>query len=217
VTADRRGLDLRTILAVGTDLDMTLLDTRDATASALRAVNARCGESIDVDQFLRRLGPPMREELGRWMAPERLARALRVFRSSFLTEGLAMLAPLPGAEDLLDAVRRRNGRLVVITSRLPHIARQCLAAAGLTADTVVGSVSGREKAGAMIEHRVEIYIGDHPLDMIGATAAGVPGIGVTTGGHDAADLRGAGAVWTVPDLRAVAAAMSRGDSPEQMP
>ncbi|WP_206189771.1 hypothetical protein [Streptomyces griseoruber] len=42
----------------GADLDLTLLDTRRATAAALCEVNARCGERVDVDAFVAGLGPP---------------------------------------------------------------------------------------------------------------------------------------------------------------
>ena len=116
-----------------------------------------------------------------------------MFRASFRGDCLAQLRLLPGALELAATLLELDGRLVVITSRIPEIAQACLAATQLPADVVVGGLSGRDKGPAMISHGVEVYVGDHPLDMAGAVAAGVRGIGVTTGGHQAeAGLAGQG-------------------------
>lgn len=42
---------------------------------------------------------------------------------------------------------------------------------------------------------------------MGADAAGVPGIGLTTGGHSAADLHQAGAAWVVDSLEEIVIAL----------
>lgn len=202
--------DLGGVAVVGVDLDLTLLDTRSATAHALKVTNIRCGESIDVDDLVARLGPPIRDELLRWVAEDRVDEAVRTYRAAFLEEGIAKITPLLGATALCARVRERGGRLVVITSRIQPIAEACLLAAGLEADVVVGGLSGREKAGAMTENGVDAYVGDHTLDMEGAVVAGIPGIGVTTGAHDEAALRRAGAAWVVPTLLEVIEAL-RGD------
>jgi phosphoglycolate phosphatase len=189
--------------AIGIDLDLTLIDTRAATAHALRAVNHRCGESIDVEAFVARLGPPIRQELAQWVAPERIPRAVEVFRQCFVDEGTAHLMPLPGALDLADALTTAGRRLVVITSRIPPVATACLAACGIEASTVVGGVTGKEKSPAMTACGVGVYVGDHELDMLAAGAAGVPGVGVTTGSHEAGELVRAGAAWVVDSLAEV--------------
>ncbi|WP_051942313.1 HAD family hydrolase [Streptacidiphilus rugosus] len=191
---------LRRAGALGADLDLTLLDTRAATAHALRAVNRRCGETIDVDAFVARLGPPIRQELAHWVAPERIPQAVEVFRDCFLSEGIHLLRPLPGAGDLADAVTAASRRLVVITSRIPQVARRCLTVCGLSTAAVVGGVTGPEKAAPMTAHRIAVYVGDHVLDMQAAKIAGIPGIAVTTGSHRAGELRQAGAAWILDDL-----------------
>lgn len=185
---------------VGVDMDLTLLDTRAATAAAIRAVNAQCGESIDVDGFVAQIGPPIRQLMGRWVLNDRLDDAIDVYRRTFVSSGLTLLRPLPGAASLGTEVRRRNGRLVVITSRLTGIARSCLSASGVEADIVVGGVTGLEKGAAMTEHGVEVYIGDHPLDMQGARSVGITAIGVLTGNHGADELWAAGATCVMKDL-----------------
>jgi hypothetical protein len=48
---------------------------------------------------------------------------------------------------------------------------------------------------------------NHPLGMEGTLSAAVPGVGVTTGAHTAAQLREAGASWTVDSLTSVVEAI----------
>lgn len=185
---------------VGFDLDLTLIDTRRATAFALESVNASLGTTIDVQEFVRRLGPPIRAELSRWVTDELLDEAADQFRSAFVGPGLQFLEPLSGAADALAEVVARGGTSIVITSRRQHIAVAALAACQLSADVVVGGLTGTEKAPAMREHAADCYVGDHPLDMAGALAAGVAGVGVLTGSHGEQDLRAAGAVVVLRSL-----------------
>jgi phosphoglycolate phosphatase len=199
---------LRAGMTLGADLDLTLIDTREATALALTRVNTTCAASIDVEDFLSRLGLPIGDELARWIAPERVAEGVTVFRAAFLEEGLARLQLLPGAAELAAALQTGRGQLVVITSRITPIARACLEAVNLTAAVVVGGVTGLQKAEPMVAHEVHLYVGDHPLDMKGSRAAGVPGIGVSTGAHTQAQLLAAGAAWASDSLTPIAAALS---------
>ncbi|MFD6919672.1 HAD family hydrolase [Streptomyces sp. NPDC059944] len=186
--------------AVGADLDLTLIDSRAATEHALRAVNDRCGEAIDVGAFVARLGPSIHQELAQWVTPERIPRTVEVFRACFVEEGVDHLRPLPGALDLVAAVDAQRRRFVVITSRVPEVADAALAACGIEVSAVVGGVTGAEKAPALTGFQVGVYLGDHKLDMLAAQSADVPGIGVSTGSHTAADLLQAGAAWVVGSL-----------------
>lgn len=185
---------------IGFDLDLTLIDTREATAHALRTVNKELGERIDVDAVVSRLGPPIRDELRQWVPEARLDAAVAAFRATFTGTSLRYLRPCPGATDVLRALSAAGGRSIVITSRRPFVARAALKATGLCAAMLVGGVTGTEKAPAMIANGVAAYVGDHALDMLGATAAGVPGVGVLTGAHDEAELRTAGASLVVSTL-----------------
>jgi phosphoglycolate phosphatase len=185
---------------VGFDLDLTLVDTRHATGYALGVVNQELGERIDVDAFLAQLGLPIRDELRRWVARDRIDAAVARFRSAFIGDGLRYLRPTSAAQAVLDAIANRGGRAVVITSRRPEIAAAALHAVGLVATAVVGGLTGEGKAPAMVEHGITCYVGDHPLDMAGARAARVPGVAVLTGNHNEAQLRRAGATLVVDSL-----------------
>lgn len=201
--------------ALGFDLDLTLIDMRAATAYALRQVNAEMNVRVDIDAVLADLGAPFREQLAQWIPRERIKPALRVFLGAFMSGGLSRVVPLPGAAAVLAAVAELNGRAVVVTGRRGSVARACLRRCGMTVAAVTGGVTGTEKAPAMRRHRIDAFIGDHPLDMAGALAAQVPGIGVLTGARSAEDLLAAGATAVVATLEVLAdqlaATAARGD------
>jgi phosphoglycolate phosphatase len=116
---------------------------------------------------------------------------------------------LPGAVAAVAAVRHRGGRVVVVTSKLGRLARLHLDHLGLPVDEVVGELFAEQKAVALVDHGVQVYVGDHVADMVAARAAGVPGVGVATGACSADELRLAGAVEVLDDLTGFPAALSR--------
>ncbi|WP_327174365.1 HAD hydrolase-like protein [Streptomyces sp. NBC_01335] len=188
---------------IGFDLDLTLVDTRPATALALRRVNEGLGLAIDADAVAARIGPPLRELLSPWVPARLLRPAAELFLAAFLELGEGSAAPMPGAAALMDAVRSAGGRCSVITSRRDSTATACLRWSGLRADSLDCRLSGPGKADAMRARAVAAYVGDHPLDVAGALAAGVPAVGVTTGAHSAAELLAAGADFVAPSLHAL--------------
>jgi phosphoglycolate phosphatase len=72
---------------------------------------------------------------------------------------------------------------------------------GLVADELRGLAWANGKADALRTTGAVAYVGDHVADMSAARAAGVFGIGVTTGPCSAAQLVEAGADVVLPDLR----------------
>lgn len=206
--ASRDWLDVEVI---GADLDMTLVDTRDATAVALQALNDCRGYRIDVEAFVSRLGPPLRSELSRWVPDENMEEAVRLFRTAFLEQGLAELTPLPGVMDFVRVIESRGSKLVVITSRVQRVAEACLQAVDIPCSVVAGGLTGHEKASAIAQHDVQVYIGDHQLDVVGAHTAGVPVIGVTTGSHSRSELIDAGAEMVVGSFVELCDTLQRAD------
>jgi phosphoglycolate phosphatase len=187
--------------AVGFDLDLTLVDSRGSMRFALDALNAELSEHVDVEAYVAEIGPPVRDHLLTWIPPERVDRAVVRFRELVTTEkALEHNVAMPGAAEILRRIAELGGRSVVITSKLPRIAAATLTSTGLEASVIVGDVAGEAKAPAMREHRIDCYVGDHPLDMQGATTAGVSGIGVLTGNHSEYQLREAGAGFVVTTL-----------------
>lgn len=179
---------------LGFDLDLTLLDMRAGTARALHRVNSVLGEHIDVSAAVADLGPPFREQLRQWVPDEgRLRQVMLTFSRAFLEEGVGCVTPLPGARSALEALARLGGRAVVITGRSPRTAQACLSRCGLTSSALVGGVTGLGKVGAMRSYELAAYLGDHPLDMLAASAVPLPAIGVASGSHPRQALLDAGA------------------------
>jgi phosphoglycolate phosphatase len=195
-------------LAVGFDLDMTLLDTRPGIGAAYRALTEATGVYVDADLATSRLGPPLINELANWFPPGDLDAAVTTYRSLYPRYAITPSIPLPGALDAVAAVRAAGGVVVVITSKHEPLARLHLDHAGIVADALVGDVFAEGKAGALRHFGASAYVGDHVADMRAALAAGsdVAAIGVTTGPCDAAALTDAGAWLVLPDLTGFPAA-----------
>ncbi|MGI5211644.1 HAD family hydrolase [Plantactinospora sp. CA-290183] len=179
---------------------MTLIDSRPGIAAAYRALTESTGVYVDADAVVSRLGPPLREEIRRWFPPEEVETAVRTYRALYPEYAITTSLPLPGALAAVAEVRAQGLRVAVVTSKLGRLARLHLEHVGLEVDELAGDLFAAEKATALVEHGVRLYVGDHVADMVAARAAGVPGIGVTTGPCDADELRSAGAEVVLPDL-----------------
>ena len=112
---------------------------------------------------------------------------------------------LAGAHGAVDAVRTREGRVVVITAKSERLAHRCIESVGLDIDVVVGHVYGDEKRDALIAHGATIYVGDTVTDVRSAIDASATAVGVTTGPDDATKLRAAGAHVVLDSLEQFAA------------
>jgi len=186
--------------AVGFDLDMTLIDSRPGIHAAYQALTAETGVFVDADLAVTRLGPPLRAELREWFPPDEVERAVKTYRALYPDYAIEPTVPTPGAVEALAAVRAHGFRVVIVTSKLGRLAARHLDHLGMTADEVAGDLFAEGKAAALAEHGVHWYVGDHVGDMVAATTAGVPGIGVTTGPCSADELRAAGARYLLSDL-----------------
>jgi phosphoglycolate phosphatase len=186
--------------AVGFDLDMTLIDSRPGIKAAYQALVAKTGVYVDVDLVVSRLGPPLRQEIGEWFPADQVEEATTTYRALYPDYAIEPTVPMPGAREALAAVRALGFRVVIVTSKLGRLAHLHLDHLGLTADELAGDLFAEGKGGALIEHGVRWYAGDHVGDMVAARTAGVPGIGLTTGPCTADELRAAGASYILPDL-----------------
>jgi phosphoglycolate phosphatase len=186
--------------AVGFDLDMTLIDSRPGIHAAYTALTAETGVYVDADLAVTRLGPPLRAELREWFRADEVEQAVKTYRALYPDYAIAPTVPMPGAVEALAAVREHGFRVVVVTSKIGRLAARHLEHLGMTADELAGDLFAEGKAAALVEHGVHWYVGDHVGDMVAATTAGVPGIGVTTGPCDADELSAAGATYVLSDL-----------------
>jgi phosphoglycolate phosphatase len=195
--------------AVGFDLDMTLIDSRPGIAATYRALSARTGVHVDADLAVTRLGPPLRSELREWFPPAEVENAVALYRALYPRYAIEPTRPTPGAREALAAVRTLGLRVVVVTSKIGRLAALHLEHLGMVADELAGDRFGAGKAAALEEYGVQWFVGDHVGDMVAATAAGIPGIGVTTGPCGSAELTEAGAMYLLGDLTAFPTLLGR--------
>lgn len=117
---------------------------------------------------------------------------------------------LPGARELMDALRQRGVRVVLASSAIPRHAERVLtmldaaerADASLTSEDTEQSKPDPElieKAMASVDATCSIMVGDSVWDVEAANRAGIRTIGVLSGGYSEDALRAAGASWVFED------------------
>jgi uncharacterized protein len=179
-------------LAVGFDLDMTLIDTVPGFAATLRALGEELEVEFPVEALTARLGPPLEQLLEPHLAEEAVGPAGDRFRELYVDHAITSVPALPGAHEALAAVRRQGGRIVLVTGKFPRNAQLHVEHIGLDVDLVEGWVWGVGKAEVLRREGVAIYVGDHVHDVEGARAAGALSVSVLTGGCTRAELEEAG-------------------------
>ena len=201
-------------LVVGFDLDMTLIDPRDGVARALTALEEELAAGIDVGWAVDNLGPPAELVLGRWIPAEGVESAARRYRELFAEVGLRTTKAMPRAIDAVDAVRAAGGKVIVVTAKYGPHALESLRAIGLSTDGVFGQRFATEKAAVLLAHQAQIYVGDHPADILAARSANAVAVTVATGPAGPEELVAAGAdvvlhalndfpIWLDEHMRAV--------------
>ncbi|SEK20466.1 HAD family hydrolase [Streptacidiphilus jiangxiensis] len=189
-------------LAVGFDLDMTLIDSRPGIARAYELLSRETGTPIDSELVVSRLGPPVEIEMAHWFPAEEVASMSDRYRALYAENGVAGVTPLPGALEALAAVRAAGGRTVVVTGKYTPNAKLNLAALDMRVDALHGDVFAAGKAEALRAEGVSVYVGDHLGDVEGARVAGALAVAVATGPYDQESLRAAGADVVLADLTA---------------
>jgi uncharacterized protein len=188
-------------LAVGFDLDMTLVDSSEGILATLQRTLSERGLDVPRDRLWRSMGLPLELILAPYVSEADLPAAVARYRELYPTLGVPRTVPLPGAAEALAAVRAMHGRVVVVSAKFEPAVHAVLDQVGMSADVVVGELFAAEKGRALAEHGVGVYVGDHPGDVAGGLAAGAVAIGVATGPHDATALRDAGAQLVLSSLQ----------------
>ncbi|MEZ0349826.1 HAD family hydrolase [Mycobacterium sp. pR1184] len=202
--------------AVLFDVDGTLVDSTylhvyawqrafDAEDLAVAAWKIHRGIGMDGSTLVRTLSDD---------APADVQERLSDGHSRYYREISGLLAPLPGARELLHRVADL-GLQVVLASSAPEDELETLRKVLDCDDVISASTSSRDvdtakpepgivqvaldRAGVTAEQAV--FVGDAVWDAHAAKAAGVPCIGVLSGGVSAAELQAAGASPIFDDPR----------------
>ena len=193
------------------DLDGTLVDTVYAHVFAWQRALLEAGHPVDGWRIHRRIGMSgglfaraVAREIGRSLTDDETA-ALQRRHGEIFREILPERRPLPGAVELLTALRRNGVVYGIATSgRRPEI-DQSLVALEIPADVVVverGDVlrakpepdlflACQQRLGVAVH---ECYVvGDAVWDLLAARRAGMLSVGLQSGGYGEDELRAAGA------------------------
>lgn len=193
---------------VGFDLDMTLIDSRPGIRAAYAELCARTGATIDLDVVTSRLGPPLETELAHWLPADEVPAAADLYRAIYPDVAIPRIEVLPGAHEVLAALRASGVRSLLLTAKNERNARHHVDHLGLAVDDVVGDAWREGKADVLLERGADVYVGDHVHDMEAGRLADVLSIGVTTGPCSADELRAAGADHVVDSLLDVPALLA---------
>lgn len=205
----------RVALTVGFDLDMTLVDSRPGIVATLEALYEETGAPVAVDGMLDALLKRNLDlEFADRFPPDEARRLADRFRELYVEFGVPGTHLLPGAHESVEILRAAGHRVLVVTAKYEPNALRCLARVGLEVDAVFGWRFAEAKGETLLAEGAHVYVGDTPNDMRAGVASGAIPVAVTTGPHDADELRAAGAevvLSTLAEFPAwVAARPSRG-------
>jgi HAD superfamily hydrolase (TIGR01509 family) len=193
------------------DVDGTLVDSNYQHALAWYRALRSMGEIFPVWRLHRLIGmggDQLVLSLGGEELEERIGEEARKRQGEEVDQLIGEVAPLPGARDLLLAIKERGHRLVLASSgqqRHVDFALDLLDARGI-ADAWTSSADAEktkpapdllqvalQKLGAP-EDADSVMVGDSVWDVEAAKNAGMPAIVVRSGGFGDDELRDAGAV-----------------------
>ena len=201
--------DPAAVRAVVFDLDGTLLDSYSAIHDSLNFVlNAFSLPEVTLDETRSRVGHGLDALIARSLGPEHVVDGVRLFSERYETAGPESTRLLPGAEEVTRALLARGMRLAVASNKPAVFSRQLLSALGV-ADRF-GFVGGPDEgfppkpapdmvfvalATLGVPAANAVLVGDQPIDVATARAAGLPSIALPTGSSTREELLAA-----TPDL-----------------
>lgn len=203
------------------DLDGTLIDHFKAIHRSHSHAMRQLGlVPPTFEQVRAAVGGGLENAIAKLAGPERVTAALPIYRAYWDATMLDDVVLLPGAREILTALRARGIRTAVFTNKLGSSSRLVCEHLGI-ASLLDGNFGAKDtpwvkpqpefaahalkQLGATAE--TTLLVGDSPYDVAAAKAAGFPCWAVTTGTHNAAELAEAKADAVYPDLAAVRAAL----------
>lgn len=197
------------------DIDGTLCDPGNSIVESARFALAELGVYETNDEALRRfVGPPLEHAFRDYYGfdEETTNRAVVLFRSQLQNEGIKLYRAYDGLPELLAELQQADKTLVVVTSKIEHIALTVLENTGLreyfTAvfaqqpDEVVKKEVILARALQHVAGNTDVssvMIGDRMHDVEAAKAHGIDSIGVLYGYGTREELEEEGATHIARD------------------
>ncbi len=197
------------------DLDGTLVDPAGAITDGISDALRRHGLPVPEDDDLQAMvGPPLVRSLTSLagVPADRVQEVLATYRAGYVESGMARSRPYPGIARCVDALAGRGAVVAVATQKPEWLAEELLAVQGLR--HLFASVHGSPRdetaatggkapiiRAALDRHPAAagsaVMVGDRRHDVEGATANGLPCIGVGWGFAAPGELEDAGATTLV--------------------
>jgi HAD superfamily hydrolase (TIGR01509 family) len=192
------------------DVDGTLVDSNYLHVVSWWAAFAQGGHQVPMARIHRAIGMGSDQLLDTVLPADRDKSAdddLTAAHSALYSVYWSRLRPLPGAADLLRACHHRGLRVVLASSAGPQ--ELTVLRAALDADdaideaTSAGDVEASKPAPDLVQVALDkcglspaetVFVGDAVWDVQACQQAGVPCVGVLSGGFSRDELLGAGAV-----------------------
>lgn len=189
------------------DLDGTLTDSGEGILNCATVTLEHFGLPVPPrDEMRVFVGPPLRDTFFKYGVPsDRLDEAVAVYRKRYVPIGMFENYPYPGIEELLKKLIAQGHKLYVATSKPEWMSIEILTKFGLSSyfTIIAGSTMDgvRDAKADVIAYLLEqtgnienaIMVGDTAFDVIGASAHGIPTIGVSWGYGTVESMVSAGA------------------------
>ena len=190
------------------DLDGTLVDSVYQHVVAWQAAFHDVGlhvSGVRIHEAIGMGGDRLVAEVAGASAEAGVGDEVRKLHDSYFRSGLRTISPLDGAPELVETLAQRGHRVVLASSSESDLVDALLDIVGvghLLHAVVTGSDDTATKpAPDMVELAIQragggrtVVVGDAIWDVHSAAAAGVPAVGLRSGGVSAARLMSAGAV-----------------------
>jgi HAD superfamily hydrolase (TIGR01509 family) len=206
--------------AVLFDIDGTLVDSNYLHVDAWSRAFAEVGHPVDAWRIHRSIGLDGDKLLDSLLGDDvdEFGDRAQKLHTELYTQMSARLRPLPGAVELLHALHDAGARVVLATSA-PKSELEILLGVLDSDDALHATTSSDDVETAKprpdivnvaldragVQASEALFVGDAVWDMVAAGRAGVPSIGVRTGGFGADELTDAGAIAVFDDAATVLA------------
>lgn len=204
------------------DLDGTLTDPAEGIINAVQFTLEHYGiHNVPRSSLLYFIGPPLAESFAEYLHCDAAAaqKAVEVYRVYFSDKGIFENTLLPGAVEMVQAVRAAGYETAIASSKPEVFVRRiaehfgiadlfdcitgsCLDGSLVKKDEVITETLRRMQATAQDD---VIMIGDREHDIHGAHKCGYPAVGVLCGYGDRAELEKANAEYIAADCAQAAA------------
>ena len=199
------------------DLDGTLTDSAEGITNSVKLVMSHFNIPIPGMDILRTfVGPPLHDMFVKHGVPEdQVEEAIAIFRSRYTTIGKYENTPYPGVFELLQKLKKHGHTLYVATSKPEPQAKDilkhfhlapyfdCICGASLDRSRITKEEVLRYLLDMSPDPGETVMVGDTVYDVVGASALGIPTVGVTWGYGAAADMSTAGAIAIADTMEAL--------------